>query len=138
LQLNVDGNATSFTWSNGTVGLSTSISQAGTYTVTGELNGCTDSSSIVVVLDPCAGIYEEDLFKLSYYPNPTYKEVYISFNMPISATISILSMDGRSLFIDELINQTEITLDLSLLATGSYIIKVDQNGNTNLIKVIKQ
>ena len=138
LQLNVEGNATSFTWSNGTIGLSTSISQAGTYTVTGELNGCIDSSSIVVVLDPCAGIYEEDLFKLSYYPNPTQKEVFVTFNIPISGTISILSMDGRTLFIDELINNSEITLDLSLLASGSYIIKVDQKGTTNLIKVIKQ
>ena len=138
LQLNVDGNATSFTWSNGTIGLSTSISQAGTYTVTGELNGCIDSSSIVVALDPCAGIYEEDLFKLFYYPNPTQKEVFVTFNIPISGTISILSMDGRTLFIDELINNSEITLDLSLLASGSYIIKVDQKGTTNLIKVINQ
>lgn len=36
--------------------------------------GCTDSASIVVVLDPCLGIYEDDLFKLSLYPNPTQNE----------------------------------------------------------------
>jgi len=138
VQLNVLGNASSFTWSNGTVGYSISISQAGTYTVTGELNGCTDSSSIVVVLDACLGIYEEDLFALSYYPNPTQKEVYVSFNRPISATISILTMDGRVLFIDQLINQSETILDFSSIATGSYLIKLDQNGDTNLIKVIKE
>ena len=138
VQLNVLGNASSFTWSNGTVGYSISISQAGTYTVTGELNGCTDSSSIVVVLDACLGIYEEDLFALSYYPNPTQKEVYVSFNMPISATISILTMDGRVLFIDQLINKSETILDFSSIASGSYLIKLDQNGDTNLIKVIKE
>jgi len=138
VQLNVLGNASLFTWSNGTVGYSISISQAGTYTVTGELNGCTDSSSIVVVLDACLGIYEEDLFALSYYPNPTQKEVYVSFNMPISATISILTMDGRVLFIDQLINQSETILNFSSIATGPYLIKLDQNGDTNLIKVIKE
>ena len=138
LQLTAAGNATSFLWSNGTSGTSISITQAGTYTVTGELNGCTESASTVVVLDPCLGIYEEDLFKLSYYPNPTQNEVYGMFNMPISATISILTMDGRVLFTDQVKNQTEIMLDFSSFARGSYLIKLDQNGETNLTKVIKE
>jgi hypothetical protein len=138
LQLTAAGNATSFLWSNGTSGTSISITQAGTYIVTGELNGCTESASTVVVLDPCLGIYEEDLFKLSFYPNPTQNEVYGTFNMPISATISILTMDGRVLFTDQVKNQTEIMLDFSSFARGSYLIKLDQNGETNLSKVIKE
>ena len=138
LQLTAAGNATSFLWSNGTSGTSISITQAGTYIVTGELNGCTESDSTVVVLDPCLGIYEEDLFKLSFYPNPTQNEVYGTFNMPISATISILTMDGRVLFTDQVKNQTEIMLDFSSFARGSYLIKLDQNGETNLTKVIKE
>jgi hypothetical protein len=138
LQLTAAGNATSFLWSNGTSGTSISITQAGTYIVTGELNGCTESASTVVVLDPCLGIYEEDLFKLSFYPNPTQNEVYGMFNMPISATISILTMDGRVLFTNQVKNQTEIMLDFSSFARGSYLIKLDQNGETNLTKVIKE
>ena len=138
LQLTASGNATSFLWSNGTSGTSISITQAGTYIVTGELNGCTESASTVVVLDPCLGIYEDDLFKLSFYPNPTQNEVYGSFNMPISATVSILTMDGRVLFTDQVKNQTEIMLDFSSFARGSYLIKLDQNGETNLTKVIKE
>jgi hypothetical protein len=138
LQLTAAGNATSFLWSNGTSGTSISITQAGTYIVTGELNGCTESDSTVVVLDPCLGIYEEDLFKLSFYPNPTQNEVYGMFNMPISATISILTMDGRVLFTNQVKNQTEIMLDFSSFARGSYLIKLDQNGETNLTKVIKE
>ena len=138
LQLTAAGNATSFLWSNGTSGTSISITQAGTYIVTGELNGCTETASTVVVLDPCLGIYEEDLFKLSFYPNPTQNEVYGTFNMPISATISILTMDGRVLFTDQVKNQTEIMLDFSSFARGSYLIKLDQNGETNLTKVIKE
>ena len=138
LQLTAAGNATSFLWSNGTSGASTSITQAGTYIVTGELIGCTDSASIVVVIDPCLGIFEEDLFKLSFYPNPTQNGVYGTFNMPISATISILTMDGRVLFIDQVKNQSEIMLDFSSFARGSYLIKLDQNGETNLTKVIKE
>ena len=138
LQLTAAGNATSFLWSNGTSGTSISITQAGTYIVTGELNGCTESASTVVVLDPCLGIFEEDLFKLSFYPNPTQNEVYGTFNMPISASISILTMDGRVLFTDQVKNQTEIMLDFSSFARGSYLIKLDQNGETNLTKVIKE
>ncbi len=138
LQLTVAGNANSFLWSNGTSGSSISITQAGTYIVTGELIGCTDSASIVVVLDPCLGIYEEDLFKFSFYPNPTQNEVYVMFNIPISAIISILTMDGRVLFIDQFKNQSEIMLDFSSIATGSYLIKLDQNGETYLSKVIKE
>ena len=138
LQLTAAGNATSFLWSNGTSGTSISITQAGTYIVTGDLNGCTESASTVVVLDPCLGIFEEDLFKLSFYPNPTQNEVYGTFNMPISASISILTMDGRVLFIDQIKNQTEIMLDFSSFARGSYLIKLDQNGETNLTKVIKE
>lgn len=138
LQLTAAGNATSFLWSNGTSGTSISITQAGTYIVTGELNGCTETASTVVTLDPCLGIYEEDLFKLSFYPNPTQNEVYGMFNMPISATISILTMDGRVLFTDQVKNQTEIMLDFSSFARGSYLIKLDQNGETNLSKVIKE
>jgi len=138
LQLTAAGNATSFLWSNGTSGTSISITQAGTYIVTGELNGCTESDSTVVVLDPCLGIYEEDLFKRSFYPNPTQNEVYGMFNMPISATISILTMDGRVLFTNQVKNQTEIMLDFSSFARGSYLIKLDQNGETNLTKVIKE
>jgi hypothetical protein len=138
LQLTAAGNATSFLWSNGTSGTSISITQAGTYIVTGELNGCIETASTVVVLDPCLGINEEDLFKRSFYPNPTQNEVYGMFNMPISATISILTMDGRVLFTDQVKNQTEIMLDFSSFARGSYLIKLDQNGETNLSKVIKE
>ena len=138
LQLIAAGNATSFLWSNGTSGTLVSITQAGTYIVTGELNGCTESASTVVVLDPCLGIFEEDLFKLSFYPNPTQNEVYGTFNMPISASISILTMDGRILFTNQVKNQTEIMLDFSSFARGSYLIKLDQNGETNLTKVIKE
>ena len=138
LQLTAAGNATSFLWSNGTSGTSISITQAGTYIVTGDLNGCTESASTVVVLDPCLGIFEEDLFKLSFYPNPTQNEVYGTFNMPISASISILTMDGRVLFIDQIKNQSEIMLDFSSFARGTYLIKLDQNGETNLTKVIKE
>jgi hypothetical protein len=138
LQLTAAGNATSFLWSNGTSGTSISITQAGTYIVTGDLNGCTESASTVVVLDPCLGIYEEDLFKRSFYPNPTQNEVYGMFNMPISASISVLTMDGRVLFTDQVKNQTEIMLDFSSFARGSYLIKLDQNGETNLSKVIKE
>jgi hypothetical protein len=47
-------------------------------------------------------------------------------------------MDGRVLFTDQVKNQTEIMLDFSSFARGSYLIKLDQNGETNLTKVIKE
>lgn len=138
LQLNVLGNASSFTWSDGSIGYSITINQAGTYTVTGELNGCIDSSSVMVVIDGCVGINEESLLSLSCYPNPTNKDFNISFNAATNGLLSIVTMDGRRLYRNQFVNQKELLLDFSSYSTGTYFVKIERNGYTDLIKVVKE
>jgi hypothetical protein len=123
LSVTASGNATAYSWSNGSSTATTSITAAGTFTVTGTLNGCTASDAIVITTDPCAGIEENDNFFVSLYPNPTNGFMTIETSITEKVDFSIYAIDGKFIGSGSLTNGTT-SVDATGFAPGKYFIHV--------------
>lgn len=89
----------------------------------------------VIEHDPSAGIADAVIEGFNMYPNPVENTLYINATNKIDA-ISIYNLLGQ-----EVLQNTpatiEVELDMSMLPTGTYVVKVqagDQIGAYNLIK----
>ncbi|WP_243348876.1 T9SS type A sorting domain-containing protein [Parabacteroides sp. FAFU027] len=67
------------------------------------------------------------------YPNPTKGMIYFRNQGVESASVSIFNLNGAMLFSGRIYNSTQ-SLDLSFLARGVYLVKID-NQLTKLIKL---
>ena len=92
------------------------------------LNGCKSQSAYYTVTQ--IGINEFSIANgIGLYPNPADKEIAVQLTSakPISCTISILDMTGRLLYsqdFDLKVGQQEITLDISSIPVGVYMLDI--------------
>jgi len=136
IQANGDANLT-YTWNNGTLGQSLSISSAGTYEVTAsDNNGCSSTDDIIIESDPCAGIFEHEI-AIQLYPNPFNENVMIQSTEWVDAKLEIYGSDGRMVYAMEMTGESAM-LDLSTLARGNYVVRIVYNGKSQITKLIKQ
>jgi hypothetical protein len=126
IEITATGNATSYSWSNGSVNAVTNITAAGTYTVTGTLNGCTATDNIVLTSDPCAGIDETDVNFITLYPNPTNENLTITINAVDAMAYSIYTIDGKFMASGEILNGST-TINVLGFAPGKYIVHTPSN-----------
>ncbi len=77
--------------------------------------------------------------KIEIYPNPFNTNVTLSLVDNTPATIEVVSMQGVSVY-NTTVNSNNLFVNINLtqLANGVYFIKVTQNGNTTLQKLVKQ
>jgi hypothetical protein len=127
--LTASGNSTSYSWSNGSAVAATTITAGGTYTVTGTLNGCSASDAIIVTVDPCVGLDENDNFFISLYPNPTSNILKIETNTTESDNFSVYSIDGKLITTGLLVNGKSEIVTMNF-APGKYFIHLGQNVST--------
>ena len=77
--------------------------------------------------------------KASFYPNPVFNTLIISFSEDITSEINITLFN---LFAKKILNRSysptqEITIDLSTILSGFYLLKVDSGDKTLTKKVVK-
>ena len=77
-----------------------------------------------------------DTPKLQYYPNPFQTEFHVSSEEVIEK-ISIYNLLGQKL-LENQVKQMEYTLDLSSLASSTYVLKVEYEKKSALIKIVKE
>jgi len=109
------------------------------YTVTGiDLNGCLNTLLINQVVDPCIGIFENNLkanVKVKVYPNPNNGLFYLETDT--DAQIIITNALGQ-IILSEKIEMGKNTLSIENNSTGIYFMTVvSKNGNQNL-KIVKE
>lgn len=102
-----------------------------TYTYT-DGNGCSNAAVGSVVVAPCSGIDGNGLENVHIYPNPTTQIVYITGLSNAEHTYSIISTVGQE--IRNGIITGDGSIDLGVVATGTYYIKIDNK----YWKIIKQ
>jgi hypothetical protein len=78
--------------------------------------------------------FENNNFTTSY-PNPTKDKVTFSSNENIES-ISFFNLLGQQIFSKE-VYTNEFTIDLTDFSNGTYIAKINSNGKTQSIKVLK-
>lgn len=106
---------------------------AGTYNqLKTNLSGCSDSSAVSYVIDNqltgCSGVgVEENASALvNMYPNPLESMLTIEAAEMIN-TITVFDMIGKQVYRSENVKKQNVNLDLSALAKGSYVIKIETN-----------
>lgn len=140
-----ENGATSYQWATCNGGnlylpISGATAQSYTATNTGEYavfvtkNGCTYRSSCFTVATLNTSSFNENNFNL--YPNPTTGILNISHSKEISE-MTILNILGQTVMTQKA-NDLQLELDLSPLSSGTYLIKIISEGQSNTMKIIKE
>ena len=109
----------------------------GTHIITYEYtasNGCSNSSHQTITVG-CASVGIEELDALSVYPNPSFGIVMITgIEVKDYQRIEIVDQMGR-VVLDKEVESSTMELDLSALASGQYIIRLEGMNQVILKKV---
>ncbi len=146
----IDDNYASYSWSNGNTTNSIMINAAEqgvnstsyALTVT-DVNGCEGEASIMVTVDACAGIGENNTTTgISIFPNPSKGEFTLDIaNAPIGhANLSVVNSAGEIVYANRLnITRSSQRENISLnIGSGVYFLKVETlNGVVTQKLVIK-
>ena len=97
--------------------------------------GCVSETfavQVTVVLDN----EKFDRTKLNYYPNPTNNVLNIEYISNIES-VEIYNTIGQLVSVQEF-NSNQVTVDMSKLSSGTYMLKLQIDGYQQLIKVMKK
>lgn len=103
-------------------------------------NGCGEDVKTVTITPDVLGVDEKSQGAFSLYPNPASDQV--QFNLTAAASengrIEVLDIAGRTLFVQSIAaGVVSGSIDVSDLVSGSYMIKLDVNGNSYINTLIK-
>lgn len=115
-----------------------SYAASGTYyvclMVTDSCGSDTICDSLIVI---GTGIKEQDILKqIIIYPNPASNILYIQLNdLSKQVQINVFDVVGRRILKKEIINEKEITIDLSGYEEGTYLIEL-RMGDMRTVKEV--
>ncbi|HRN40574.1 MAG TPA: T9SS type A sorting domain-containing protein, partial [Vicingus sp.] len=110
---------------------------SGDYMVVLTKNGCSDSSACVNVV--LTGISELVNSFVKIYPNPTTTDFIIELANYLPRTqLSIVSVEGKTVYTNNTINTNKIIVNAADWSKGIYVVKITDEKNTQILKLIKQ
>ena len=119
-----------------------SAAAAGTYTFMYSVsNGtCSDSAMVMVTVDECLGVNENENTSLEAYPNPVNTTLTIeNINVDGNATISLVDMQGKVVYNNTVSNlKGNFQLDMSNFESGVYFVRLTTENTNQEIRVVKQ
>ncbi|MFZ6052510.1 HYR domain-containing protein [Halocola ammonii] len=130
-----------------TINLEGSEMGSGTHTVSltvSDENGCVNSASMDVIVDPCTGVDELDqLHSVKVYPNPARDNFNIDINSSSSKVAQLLLMDSNGrMVIDQKVNlsagDNTHNLNIADLKRGVYYLRVITGNDVINKKIISQ
>ncbi|AWI24480.1 T9SS-dependent choice-of-anchor J family protein [Flavobacterium pallidum] len=78
----------------------------------------------------------QDVNAFKYYPNPVKDKLNLSYDQSITS-VAVTNMFGQQVLAKN-INASATELDLSALAQGTYVVKVNTADAVKVVKVVKQ
>lgn len=104
-------------------------------------NAYSDANQNLLLVDDITiynelGIDDFNSNNFKFYPNPVKNKLNVSYTENIS-NISVFNLLGQKVM-ENTINATSTQVDMSNLASGSYLVKVTSDNQTKTIKVIKE
>jgi hypothetical protein len=112
---------------------------AGTYSITytyTDSNGCTALAADTMLVMTCVSVQENSLQNtVVVFPNPVQDMFTIRLGNPAPAFVEVFTADGKLVFTRNLV-QTELQVDCSRWASGTYLVQVSQNGQTHTLKLV--
>jgi hypothetical protein len=110
-----------------------------TYTYT-DPNGCINTGTFTFVVDGCASLAKEVEQGFVVYPNPASQFVEVKVDEGTEVlSVQLLTMQGKLLITStNLSGDNEFRVNLSSIATGAYLIKVNTLSQQMIRKIIVQ
>ncbi len=103
-----------------------------------DTSGCNHADSVLITVVWCTGIDEEKtLAGVEIAPNPSNGQFRVNVGEGVSATISVMDVVGRLVVEQTEIRKTHL-LDISNEEAGVYLVKVEINGISRSIRLIKE
>lgn len=132
IALNAGAGFVSYQWNNNATTATTNAQVTGTYSVTvTDQNGCEGTDAISVTFDPCLGLSEQAI-SLVLFPNPTTGLLTIESSSAAPMQVEVMNTAGQTL-----LTGSETSIDLSSVATGTYLIRVKQGNETQVFRIEK-
>ncbi|MDQ3192537.1 MAG: T9SS type A sorting domain-containing protein [Bacteroidota bacterium] len=126
-------------WSTGSTDPNSLINlNQGNYSVTiTDNNGCDSTIAFTIIEDPISSIvsYKKDK-QISVYPNPTKDVVFIE-GIDVKS-IFLYDINNRQIRISTINSAGGTYINLSNIAQGVYIFKVDINNSLHVVRIIKE
>jgi hypothetical protein len=105
------------------------------YTYT-DNNGCSNSDTLILIVDACTGITEEKKASFTVFPNPATNNIAVTWATPHVNTLTLRDATGRDVRTYS-VSGTQAQLSLEGLASGVYFLSV--GGETKSVQtIIKQ
>jgi hypothetical protein len=114
--------------------------QNGTITIEDNATGCNSPEEVLDSCEAHAGIIDVSMVdRLLIYPNPTHATITIELPTQPSknTTLTISNTNGQQL-ISQPITEPQTEIDISYLPVGIYIVKVWNDREVMVQKIIKQ
>lgn len=115
--------------------LSVQLVSGATYYAVVTENDCR-SLPFDVTVTVALGVASQTMNGLSYYPNPVQNQLNINYSENITS-ISVFNLVGQKVM-NVKPNSTNVVLDMSTLAAGTYMIQVNADAASKVIKLIKR
>ncbi|NDI99724.1 T9SS type A sorting domain-containing protein [Flavobacterium sp. LaA7.5] len=114
----------------------TVIEEGMTYYAVQTIGGCTSVNVLAVTVTKVLGGTRFDAASFSYYPNPVKDVLTIQYSSDITS-VAVFNMLGQQVMA-KTPNTTDVKLDMSILADGTYIVTINADTMTKTIKVVKK
>ena len=115
---------------------STILVDGATYYASQLVGECTSDAFAVTVDIIILGVKGFNANALSYYPNPVKDVLTLSYNNTITS-VEVYNFLGQQIM-QKTINLNEAKLDMSQLAAGTYMVKLNTENGSTAVKVLKQ
>ncbi len=132
----VSGGST-YLWSTGSTATAVALqpTQTTVYTVSATANGCTQSKTFTVTVNPCLGIEDLEAAGLwKVYPNPVVNELQIE--SALEGSFKLFDLNGF-LILEETLQSGENTINTTSLKPGVYTIRLDNGKLSRNLRIVK-
>lgn len=105
------------------------------WTITGDALSCSGARIANVVL---SSETEDEYPELTIYPNPADTYLQIVDDNLIDAEVTIYDLNGRVIFQESEVANTQMSVDIYYLPSGTFIVKIEKEGKVSERKLIIQ
>ena len=129
-------NKNSFSLFSTPLPLNTVLVDGITYYATQTVGGIESIARLPVTVHIALGIGNNEILPIQYAPNPVKSNLTMQSTVVLK-TVSIYTMLGQKVF-SQNYNDTNISIDLSRLTTGNYILKAQSETGQKTLRIIKE
>ncbi len=140
LTLDAGPGYTDYLWSDNSTAQTLTVSDSGVYSVTvTDTRGCTLTDEVTVHVESCNAVTGVHGDEVQLWPNPTGGQVYLSLPAGTGEVrITVTNLVGQRLVEQRRAAAPQLSLDLSALRPGLYLVRVSWHDGEKVLRIIRR